>query len=63
MIGHHTRRSIILSGLLGGLLLVIADTVGRTVMAPTEIPSGLIIMLLGAPYFLFLMYRSLVRGA
>lgn len=60
MIGHHTRRSIILSGLLGGLLLVIADTVGRTIMAPTEIPSGLLIMLIGAPYFLFLMYRSLV---
>ncbi|MFF2910608.1 iron ABC transporter permease [Paenibacillus sp. NPDC057934] len=61
MIGHHTRRSIILSGLLGGLLLVIADTVGRTIMAPKEIPSGLIIMLIGAPYFLFLMYRSLIR--
>ncbi|WP_379158927.1 iron ABC transporter permease [Paenibacillus sp. sgz5001063] len=60
MIGHHTRRSIILSGLLGGLLLVIADTVGRTIIAPTEIPSGLIIMLIGAPYFLFLMYRSLI---
>ena len=61
MIGHHTRHSIILSGLLGGLLLVIADTIGRTIMAPKEIPSGLIIMLIGAPYFLFLMYRTLVR--
>lgn len=61
MIGHHTRRSIILSGLLGGLMLVIADTIGRTAMAPKEIPSGLIIMLIGAPYFLFLMYRSQVR--
>lgn len=61
MIGHHTRRSIILSGLLGGLLLVIADTVGRTVMAPTEIPSGLLIMLIGTPYFLFLMYRSVIK--
>ncbi|WP_438494810.1 iron ABC transporter permease [Paenibacillus sp. IHBB 3054] len=60
MIGHHTRRSIILSGLLGGLMLVIADTIGRTIMAPIEIPSGLIIMIIGAPYFLFLMYRSLV---
>nr|WP_230202627.1 iron ABC transporter permease [Paenibacillus ihumii] len=59
MIGHHTRRSIILSGLLGGLLLVLADTIGRSIMAPKEIPSGLIIMLIGAPYFLFLMYRSL----
>lgn len=61
LIGHHTRRSIVLSGLLGGLLLVVADTLGRTVMAPKEIPSGLIIMLIGAPYFLFLMYRSLVK--
>jgi len=61
MIGHHTRRSIVLSGLLGGLMLVIADTLGRTIMAPKEIPSGLIIMLIGAPYFLFLMYRSQVR--
>lgn len=61
MIGHHTRRSIILSGLLGALLLVIADTIGRTIMAPKEIPSGLIIMLIGAPYLLYLMYRSLVH--
>ncbi|WP_339302244.1 iron ABC transporter permease [Paenibacillus sp. FSL H7-0737] len=61
MIGHHTRRSIVLSGLLGGLMLVIADTLGRTIMAPKEIPSGLIIMLIGAPYFLFLMYRSQAR--
>jgi iron complex transport system permease protein len=61
MIGHHTRRSIVLSGLLGGIMLVIADTLGRTIMAPKEIPSGLIIMLIGAPYFLFLMYRSQVR--
>lgn len=41
-------------------MLVIADTIGRTIMAPIEIPSGLIIMIIGAPYFLFLMYRSLV---
>lgn len=62
MIGHHTRRSIILSGLLGGLLLVIADTIGRTIMAPIEIPSGLVIMLIGAPYFMYLMYRTLVKA-
>lgn len=61
MVGHHTRRSIVLSGLLGGILLVLADTIGRTVMAPKEIPSGLLIMLIGAPYFLFLMYRSMVK--
>ncbi len=58
LIGHNTRQSIILSGLLGALLLVLADAIGRTVLAPVEIPSGLLITLIGAPYFLFLMFRS-----
>ncbi|GGD91453.1 iron ABC transporter permease [Paenibacillus nasutitermitis] len=63
LIGHNTRRSIVLSGLLGALLLVLADTVGRTVMAPKEIPSGILITLLGAPYFLFIMFRTFTRRA
>jgi len=61
MIGHHTRRSIVLSALLGALLLIAADTIGRTIMAPMEIPSGILISLIGAPYFLFLMYRSFFK--
>ncbi|WP_339273964.1 iron ABC transporter permease [Paenibacillus sp. FSL W8-0426] len=56
--GHHLRRSMFLSALVGALLLVLTDTIGRTVMAPTEIPSGLLIAIIGAPYFLYLMYRS-----
>lgn len=63
LIGHNTRHSIVLSSLLGALLLVLADTIGRTVMAPTEIPSGILITLLGAPYFLFLMFRTFARRA
>ncbi|WP_311082258.1 iron ABC transporter permease [Paenibacillus polymyxa] len=57
LIGHHVRRSIVLSSILGAVMLVLADTIGRTVLAPTEIPSGLLIALIGAPYFLYLMYR------
>ncbi|QNK59854.1 iron ABC transporter permease [Paenibacillus sp. PAMC21692] len=58
IIGHNTRQSIVLSSLLGALFLVLADAIGRTVLAPVEIPSGLLITLIGAPYFLFLMFRS-----
>ncbi|MED1783281.1 iron ABC transporter permease [Brevibacillus fortis] len=58
LIGHNTRQSIVLSSLLGALLLVLADAIGRTILAPVEIPSGLLITLIGAPYFLFLMFRS-----
>ncbi|MFB5268419.1 iron ABC transporter permease [Paenibacillus enshidis] len=61
LIGHHTRRLLILSGLLGAILLVLADTSGRIMLAPKEIPSGLMISLIGSPYFLFLMYRSMGR--
>jgi len=61
LIGHNTRQSIVLSSLLGALLLVLADAIGRTILAPIEIPSGLLITLIGAPYFLFLMFRSSAR--
>ncbi|MFX3631777.1 MAG: iron ABC transporter permease [Candidatus Pristimantibacillus sp.] len=61
LIGHNTRQSIVLSSLLGALLLVMADAIGRTILAPVEIPSGLLITLIGAPYFLFLMFRSHTR--
>lgn len=56
--GHKLRRSMYLSALVGAAMLVLADTIGRTVMAPIEIPSGLLIALIGAPYFVYLMYRS-----
>ncbi|MBN1995750.1 MAG: iron ABC transporter permease [Anaerolineae bacterium] len=41
--------------LLGALLLVIADTAARTIMAPVELPVGILTSLLGAPFFLYLL--------
>lgn len=55
--GNH-RRSLPMAMALGALLLGLADTVGRTVLAPTEIPSGLIVSLIGAPYLAVLLWRS-----
>lgn len=46
------------AGLVGAVLMLAADTLGRTVLFPYEIPAGLMASLIGAPYFLFLM-----RGA
>jgi len=61
LVGHHHRRAVVLSALIGALLLVAADLIGKTVIAPKEIPSGIIVALLGTPYLLMLMYRSAVR--
>ena len=43
------------SALTGAILLIGADTLARTVIAPTELPVGIITALLGAPFFLYLL--------
>lgn len=45
------------SALAGGCLLLSADTLARTIVAPTEIPVGLLTSLIGGPYFLWLILR------
>ena len=45
------------SMLLGALLLLLADTLGRSAFQPREIPVGIVISVLSAPYFLFLLRR------
>jgi iron complex transport system permease protein len=44
--------------LFGALLVAVADTLGRIVVAPAEIPSGLVTAAIGTPYFLWLLWRS-----
>ena len=55
--GRHLRV-VPVSVLIGALLLSVADTVGRTVIAPSQIPAGLLVAAIGAPYFLYLLSRS-----
>ena len=46
------------STLAGGLLVLVADTVARTVIAPQQLPVGIITALVGIPLFLFLLQRN-----
>ncbi|MEN8107714.1 MAG: iron ABC transporter permease [Pseudomonadota bacterium] len=46
------------AALLGGNLLVIADTLSRTLLAPRQLPVGILTALVGVPVFLYLLYRS-----
>lgn len=50
------------SALLGGALLVAADIVARTIVAPAELPIGIVTAMLGAPFFLWLLLRSRREG-
>jgi ferric hydroxamate transport system permease protein len=58
LVGGRHLRVIPVAVLLGAVLLGLADTVGRTVIAPAQIPAGLIVAVVGAPYFLYLLRRS-----
>ncbi|WP_305785545.1 iron ABC transporter permease [Symbioplanes lichenis] len=56
--GARHGRIVPVAMLLGALLVTMADTLGRTVIAPSQIPAGLIMALIGAPYFVWLLRRS-----
>lgn len=58
VIGSDQRLLLPASALLGGTLLVLADTLARTMIAPEQLPVGVITALLGVPTFLYLLYRS-----
>jgi ABC-type Fe3+-siderophore transport system permease subunit len=59
LVGPRHARLLPASALIGALLLVAADAVGRGIHPPLELPAGLITAVIGAPYFLYLLMRSL----
>jgi iron complex transport system permease protein len=55
--GPDHRFLLPASALLGGALLIGADTVARTAAAPAELPIGILTAAIGAPFFLWLLLR------
>lgn len=62
LFGPDHRLVIPASACIGGMLLVIADTIARTMIAPQEIPVGVITSFLGAPFFIYLLKRKESRS-
>ena len=58
LVGARHSAVLPLSALLGALLVCVADTLGRTVIAPSQLPAGLLTAVVGAPYFVWLLWRS-----
>ncbi|MFG2227909.1 iron ABC transporter permease [Streptomyces sp. NPDC048644] len=58
LVGARHGRSIPVAMLLGGVLVCAADVLGRTLVAPAQIPVGLMIALVGAPYFVWILRKS-----
>jgi len=58
LVGSRHIRVLPVAALLGAVLVSLADTLGRTVIAPAQIPAGLVTALVGTPYFVWLLYRT-----
>lgn len=67
LMGPHIAKTIVgprhqlflpIAVVIGAFLLVISDTIGKLVLEPTGIPAGIVVAIIGAPYFLFLMYKA-----
>lgn len=61
LVGAEHRALLPVSAFLGALLLLIADTIGRAVLQPSEIPTGIVVAMIGAPYFLYLLAKTSSR--
>ena len=62
LFGADNRKVITASFLLGATLLLAADLLSRTIVAPAELPIGIVTSILGGPFFLTLLYRGRQGG-
>ena len=58
LVGPRYEHVIPVSALIGAVLLLTADMIGRSILQNAEIPAGVMVAIIGAPYFLYLLARS-----
>ncbi len=62
IVGPDHRRLLPACVIAGSLFMVVADTLARVLLSPTEIPVGVITALIGGPFFLFLLWKNKRKG-
>ncbi|MDQ0228198.1 FecCD family ABC transporter permease [Metabacillus niabensis] len=58
LVGPRNQLFIPVAILLGGWLLLFADTIGRNLIEPSGVPAGIMVSLIGAPYFVYLLLKK-----
>ncbi|MFU0791374.1 MAG: iron ABC transporter permease [Virgibacillus proomii] len=58
LVGPRHQLFLPIAVLIGGWLLLIADTIGKNILPPDGIPTGIVVAIIGAPYFIYLLIRS-----
>lgn len=63
IIGYQHRYQLIITGLMGSTFLLLADTCGKIISPTAEVPAGILVALIGAPYFIYLLIKNNGQGA
>ncbi|CAH0247855.1 iron ABC transporter permease [Peribacillus simplex] len=58
LVGPMYQHFLPVAGLIGLIILVLADTIGRSLFQPNAIPAGIVVAAIGAPYFLYLLTKT-----
>ncbi|PLR92586.1 FecCD family ABC transporter permease [Bacillus sp. T33-2] len=58
LVGSAFGALLPVSALLGGIIVMLADLIGRTLFSPLEIPAGVFTAAVGAPYFIYLLFKT-----
>ncbi|MBM7608523.1 iron complex transport system permease protein [Lysinibacillus composti] len=58
LVGSSYGALLPVSALIGGILVMVADLIGRTLFSPLEIPAGVFTSAIGAPYFIYLLFET-----
>lgn len=61
LVGHRHAIRLPIAMLIGACLVIAADTLGRAIAPPIEIPAGIVTTLIGTPYFLWLLIKKVDR--
>jgi iron complex transport system permease protein len=58
LIGPKHQLFLPITAVLGSFVLLLADTIGKNLLAPTQIPVGIVVAIFSAPYFIFLLMKA-----
>ncbi len=58
LVGSSFGALLPVAALIGGLLVMLADLIGRTLFLPLEVPAGVFTAAIGAPYFIYLLFKT-----
>ncbi|MBB3112568.1 iron complex transport system permease protein [Paenibacillus phyllosphaerae] len=58
LVGHAHMRIIPVCGFIGMAMVVVGDLIGKSIFAPAQLPVGIVIAIIGVPYFVYLLFKT-----